>query len=213
VLEVDQVGAVDAREACRRPVLLELAQRRAQQKAPVLAHDPRIVAVGLREGDRLQAHEPLAAALGVVHRHDVGAGGGALGPVTRRRGLGRLGPAHVLLHAPERRLEALAGDRLDQEVQGLDLERLDRGVGVAGEEDDRGRIGEAPQQARQGHALDLGHRHVEEERVVAAARQVDEGLLGRRGRGHALDGGRGLQEALDVGQRTRLVVDGEDRQA
>ena len=133
-------------------------------------------------------------------------------PSAARRGLGRLGAAHVLLDAPERRLEALARDRLDQEVERLDLEGLDGRVGVAGEEDDRGRIGEAPQQARQGHALDLGHGDVEEERVVAAAREVDERLLGRRGRGHALDRGRGLEQALDVGQRARLVVDGENRQ-
>ena len=167
-----------AREARRRPVLLELAQRRAQQEAPVLAHDPRVVAVGLGEGDGLQAHEPLAAALGVVDGHDVGAGGRVLRTVTGRGGLGRLGAAHVLLDAPERGLQALARDRLDQEVERLDLERLDGGVGVAGEEDDGRRVGEAPQQPREGHALDLGHGDVEEERVVAAAGEVDERLLG-----------------------------------
>jgi len=118
----------------------------------------------------------------------------------------------VLLDARQRRLEALARDRLDQEVQRLDLERLDGRVGVAREEDDGRRVGEAAKQARQRHALDLGHGHVEEERVVATAREVDERLLGRRGGGHALDRGRGLEQALDVGERARLVVDGEDRQ-
>jgi hypothetical protein len=40
-----------------------------------------------------------------------------LGSVGRRPALAASAPAHVLLDAPERRLEALAGDRLDQEVQ------------------------------------------------------------------------------------------------
>ncbi len=83
---------------------------------------------------------------------------------------------------------------------------------MAGDEHDRGRVGEPPQQAGERHALDLGHVDVEEQRVVAAARQVHERLLGARGRGHAIDGRRGLEQVLDVGERARLVVDGEDRQ-
>src|SRR6185436_2472515 len=57
VRQVDEEGAVHAGEAARLPVLLELAERRAQQEAAVVADDPRVVAVGLGDRDRLQAHE------------------------------------------------------------------------------------------------------------------------------------------------------------
>src|SRR4051812_46620838 len=104
VLEVDQVGAVHASEARRAPVALELAERSAQKEAPVVADDARVVAVGLREGDRLQAHQPLAAALGVVDGDDVGAGGRPLDSVGGRRVLRRLAAPDVVLDARESRL-------------------------------------------------------------------------------------------------------------
>src|SRR3712207_9419584 len=57
--------------------------------------DPRVVAVGLGDRDGLQAHEPLAAALGIVDGDDVGPGAGlrAAGALRgwrlgRRAGLG-----------------------------------------------------------------------------------------------------------------------------
>src|SRR3954453_15804057 len=69
--EVHEVRAVHAGEPALRPVLLELAERRALQEAPVVADDARVVAVRLRDRDGLEADEPLAAALRVVDRDDV----------------------------------------------------------------------------------------------------------------------------------------------
>ena len=118
-----------------------------------------------------------------------------------------------MLDAGERRVQAVARDGLDEEVERLDLEGLDGGVGVAGEEHDLGRVVEAAQQARQLDALDLGHPHVEQEHVEAPLAEAHERLAPAAGGLDAAHARRALEQALHVRQRARLVVHGQHQQS
>ena len=101
-------------------------------------------------------------------------------------------------------------DRLDQVVERGQLERVDRRVVERRHEHDRRRALEPPQHARELEAVEPRHAHVEEHGVDRrAVAERDERLLGRRGRLHALDRGRGLEHAHEVLERGQLVVDRE----
>ena len=117
-----------------------------------------------------------------------------------------------MLDARERGVEPVARDGLDEEVERLDLERLDGRVGVPGEEHDLRRIVEAAQQPRELDALDLRHPHVEQQHVEAALAQAQQRLAAAAGGLDARHARRGLEQALDVRQRSWLVVDGQHDQ-
>ena len=111
---------MDAVEAVRCPAALDLAERAAHQVAGVGGDDADVIAVRLEVDDVLAADQ-LGAAAGRVD-------GERVVSVLRRLG------------DPRQRLgHARAADRLHQVVERAQLERLDRGRLVGGDEDQRGR--------------------------------------------------------------------------
>ena len=98
--------------------------------------------------------------------------------------------------------------RLDEVVDGRELERVHRRVVERRHEHDGRRPLEPAQHARELDPVEARHPHVEEhgvDRLAVAERQ--QRLLGGRRRVHVLDGGRGLEHAHEVLQRGPLVVD------
>ncbi len=131
----------------------------------------------------------------------------------RDRGRRRL-RAQALGDAAQRRLQALALDRLGEVVDGFEVERLERVLGVRGDEDDRRRRRAQAQLGGELGAVAAGHLHVEQQQVAAARRQPDERL--GRVRGLADDDRARLaalaDEALQAQSRELFVVDDEHAQ-
>ena len=122
--------------------------------------------------------------------------------------------AEALGDAAQRRLQALALDRLGEVVDGLEVEGLQRVLGVRGDEHDRRRRRAQAQLGGELGAVAARHLDVEQQQVAAARRQPDERL--RRVGGLADDDGAGLaalgDEALQAQPRELFVVDDEHAQ-
>ena len=95
----------------------------------------------------------------------------------------------------------------------MDLEGLDRRVLVGRDEDDGGRVGEAGEHARELHAVQAGHPHVEEERVEALGAHAQERVARGVDAVHAVHALARAQHAREVLERGPLVVHGEDPHA
>jgi CheY-like chemotaxis protein len=117
--------------------------------------------------------------------------------------------------------EAFLAQRLEQVVDGLEVEGADREVLVGGDEDDQRRGGEPTEQAGQFEAVQAGHVDVEEDDVETprAVRALLDGpaqpaqRLGGRRRGHHAADPRVLpQEVEQLRERGFLVVHRQDAQ-
>ncbi len=210
VAQGDQMAAVDADEAPGAPALLQGGQRDAHQMAALVGVQPGVVALGLDMGDLLDGHEAGHAAefdgyvvrVGLVHGYP-GSGADQFG-----------GP-------PDGLAEALLADRLEDVVDGLEVERLHGEVLVRGDEHDQRRLGEPGEQPGQVEAVETGHVDVEEDDVDRLGpggprlqRPVDpaQRLGGVPGARRAADPGIGVQEVQQFLQRGAFVVDSQGTQ-
>jgi hypothetical protein len=191
--ERDEHRAVDPDEAGRRPLLGQRRQRGAHEVGAVGGVQARVVALRLDVGDLGavdEAGDPTALD-GDLH-------------VTRRRGTAGL-------HHPAYGLgEALLAHRLEDVVDGAQLEGRDGVLLVGGHEDDRRRGLEAGQHLSEVEPGEAGHLDVEEDRVDLLGLQHPQ----RLGRGvaahHLADAGVAAEQEGELVQRRALVVDDED---
>ncbi len=109
--------------------------------------------------------------------------------------------------------EALPRHRLHQVVDGAELERVDRSVGMRRDEHDGGTLFEPAEDARQLETVELGHAHVDEDRVVRPRAELAEGRRAARRHVDLADARQAAQQARKIGERGLLVVDGEDAEA
>jgi hypothetical protein len=106
--------------------------------------------------------------------------------------------------------QSVLADGLEDVVDRVELERLDRVVVVRGDEDDWWRGLEAGQHLGQLEAVEAGHPDVGEDRVDAALLQHAQGLGGVVGRGDVPDPSVVLEQPGELVERGTLVVDDED---
>jgi hypothetical protein len=201
----DQAIAVDAHELGGE-FLLQAGERFLQQVLPRGRAHGDVLQLRLEEQDLVGWNQVDATAF--VHA-EVGAR-----PRTQLA-------QHVLAHRRDRacthqRIRQPGGpDRLEQVVDGVDLERLDR-VGVVGRgEDHRRRVGHALQVLRDLDAVDARHAHVEQHDIDPVAGDVDQGLapVGRLACHFEGDGAAAVgEQVLQPAARRRLVVDDQDAQ-
>ncbi len=92
-------------------------------------------------------------------------------PVAARRRRGGVDRSHDPL---DRFLDAAPRDRLSQVVECVQFEGLDCGAVVGADEHQLRRRGEAPHHARELEPVEVGHPDVEEDRVIALARELGE---------------------------------------
>ena len=118
---------------------------------------------------------------------------------------GRRDPIQRLLDTP-------AADGLAQVVERVELECLDRGGVIGAHEHDLRRGGEPPEHAAELESVEIGHPHVEEDRVVALARGLDERIVAVERALDLLHHRRAAQQPREVLELAALVVDGEDRE-
>ena len=186
------------------PPLLEHLHRHAHQVAALLGVQPCVVALRLdvpHLGDR---HEPRHAAeldgdaLRVVLVLLPGCGGG------RRAGSG---------DAADGVGEPVLAHGLEHVVDGPHLERVDGGVAVRGDEDDRRRGGEPAEDAREVQPGQRRHADVGDDAVDVAAVELAQRRQGVRRRADLADARVGAQQVRQLVERGRLVVDGEQDEA
>jgi hypothetical protein len=215
-LQVHDGRAVDAHEPGRVELPLQRRQRLAQQVVLLADVQADVVARGLDPVDVLDADEVDAPA-GFDHQA-LGAGaaaGGAPEQLPEALAQGRGAPL------PDLRLGALQGggeaafvERLEQVIQGVHLERLQRVAVVGGDEDDRGRHRVA-QGLQDAEAVQAGHLHVQEHQVGAQLPQGAEGLLAVAAFAEDGDVRVGFEQPAQPLPRQRFVVhdEGADRHA
>ena len=122
------------------------------------------------------------------------------------------GPAAVLDHAAYRFGEPVLAHRLEDVVDGVQLERLDGVLLVGGHEDDRRRRPEPGQHLREVEAGQPRHLDVEEDRVDVEVLQDPQRLGGRVAGEHAADPRVALEQERELVERRPLVVDDEHPQ-
>ena len=114
----------------------------------------------------------------------------------------------------QRRFQPLAAHGLGEVVGRVQLEGLQRVLGVRRHEDERRRRGQGAELARQLHAAGAGHVNVDERRVKALMHQQIHG--GRRAGGLGGHFGGGVaaigQQAAQARARQWLVIDDEHLQ-
>ena len=108
--------------------------------------------------------QPHIVALGIDADDILGRDAQELGPVRHpefadpvARGAFPLAVAPACQRAPDRAVEPLGGDRLEDIVHRVEIERLDREAVVRGDEDDRRRLLEARQDTGQGEPVECRH--------------------------------------------------------
>ncbi len=131
-------------------------------------------------------------------------------PVSVRLGL-------VCLHRRrdplDRVLEPATADRLSQEVERAELERVDRGPVVSAHEHELGRRGEPSEDPAELDAVEVRHADVEEDRVVGLARDLEQGVVPAVRALDLVHRREAPEQPGEILQLGVLVVDGEDRQA
>ena len=124
--------------------------------------------------------------------------------------VGLVGHRHAATDPLERLVHPFRGDRLHQEVERAQLEGGHSGGVERADEYERGRAREGLEHAGELEPVELGHPHVEEDRVVGAAAGLDDRLVAA---GRGLDVGHARVRPQDAGQILELgwlVVDGEN---
>src|ERR1044071_7186178 len=186
-VEVDDGGAVRAPEGLRVEALLKLLHAQAEQVRLAADVELDVVVVGLdpvhvRRVDEDDAaarldHEARQVAALLSRRGDRGLfvraapeeGAQALGQTLR------LAQLDVRLRARERLAEPLVGEGLEQVVERVHLERLER-VGVVGGDEDDGRDSFQLYLREHVEAVHAGHLYVEEEEVGRPSADLRDGL-------------------------------------
>jgi hypothetical protein len=143
---------MDPDEASLGPAQLEVGDRLADQVAAGLGDESRVVALRLDPANVVAMDDA-----GDVPDTDRDALVG-----DRLRLFGRLSTGD---DAPDGAVQPLAADRLEDEVDGGEVERLDGAGLVCGDEHDRRRLGEPRHGARQVEPRQPGHVDVEERGV------------------------------------------------
>jgi trehalose 6-phosphate phosphatase len=189
--EVHEVRAVDAREADAEPVL-QVTERRGAEIGAVVGVHAAVVAVGLHVVDLVVVEQLGPAAHDDRHLLD-----------------GRRVLQRALVQPLDNPCKPIRVDRLQEVVERLDRERVDRVLGVRGHEDDCRRVALFVDVRRRLEPGDAGHLHVEEhdvvveiagqlERLGSARRLADNLHLRMRG-----------EQVAELRPRRRLVVDEE----
>jgi hypothetical protein len=203
--QVDDERAVNPHEDLRIELRLDFGQRLLLQVLLAAGVEAHVVVAGLDEVERVDVDD---VDLGAVADEDA-LGGAALADRRTQRGdrRHRRLPRRPQPHARDRLGEPLGAHRLQQIVDGVDLERAHRELVVRGAEDHRRG---AADQVDDLEAVELRHLHVEEHEI---GRQLGDRL-------HRLEAVGALGDDFDAGHvrqvlaqhlaRERLVVD-DDR--
>ena len=114
---------------------------------------------------------------------------------------------HMLAHTRDRLGKTLAFDGLDQVVDGVHLERVERELAVGGDEHDGGRELEVLQRVGELQAGRLGHVDVEEHHVARIFLQLFDGLAHAGSLGDHFGLAQLVEKESQFGTRRGLVID------
>ena len=164
--------------------------------------------MGLDVEDRVAGQQPRGTAADIGHGHELSVGSRGL----MRAGLPVAGLAlHRHRDPVQRLLDPGPADRLAQIIECVELKASTAAFSYAYEHD-LGWLGEAPQNASELEAVEVGHPDVEEDRIVGLSRGQDERIVAVAGALDLLDDWRAAQQPRQIVELGALVVDGQDRQ-